>query len=27
MEQGPVTIRIEGTHTLGQALAVARSLH
>lgn len=26
-QQGPVTIRIEGTHTLGQALAVARSLH
>jgi hypothetical protein len=26
-QQGPVTLRIEGTHTLGQALALARSLH
>lgn len=26
-QQGKVTIRIEGTHTLGQALALARSLH
>lgn len=25
-QQGPVTMRIEGTHTLGQALALARSL-
>jgi hypothetical protein len=25
-QQGPVTIRIEGTHTLGQAVALARSL-
>jgi hypothetical protein len=25
-QQGPLTIRIEGTHTLGQALALARSL-
>lgn len=26
-QQGPVTVRIEGTHTLGQALALARALH
>ena len=25
-QQGPVTIRVEGTHTLGQALAVAHSM-
>ncbi len=25
-QQGPVTVRIEGTRTLGQALAIARSL-
>lgn len=25
-QQGPLTVRIEGTHTLGQALALARSL-
>jgi hypothetical protein len=25
-QQGPLTIRIEGTHTLGQALALARAL-
>ncbi len=25
-EQGPLTLRIEGTHTLAQALAIARSL-
>ena len=26
-QQGPVTLRIEGTRTLGQALTIARSLH
>jgi len=26
-QQGPVIVRIEGTHTLGQALTLARSLH
>jgi hypothetical protein len=25
-QQGPLTLRIEGTHTLNQALAIARSL-
>ena len=25
-QQGPLTLRVEGTHTLGQALALARSL-
>ena len=26
-QEGPVTLRIEGTRTLGQALTIARSLH
>jgi hypothetical protein len=26
-QQGPLTLRIEGLHTLPQALALARTLH